>query len=607
MKAEERDSWGVWLRAARGGILRHPIPPFSCAIRLIAVLFVATSLIGCPESERPVARFRAFPLAGPAPLDVLFTDESVSTPGADRTYVWNFGDGETSNEANPRHVYEAPGNYTVSLEITRDGARDLWTFPDLIWAMPPADVEPDPEENGADETTPDDNEQHDARTYHISPNGNDSGDGSETHPWRTIQHAADSASAGDTVRIAPGTYNGDVDFPSSGTAAAPIAFIGDSVDTVVVKGRLQLSQGVSHVELAGLRIEDFPIWGVTLLGDNHYVHLHDLKVVGGEAGFRFTDGNSGDPPAEGPVSDVVMEDCEVQGPIGTAVDCTPGPCDRMVFRNLNVHGAGIQGQQSFGADGIGFERGRDVLVEDCRVYDNGGDGIDLNSRDYEGNVTGIVVRRNQVFRNRLMGIKLWAGGRMENNVVWGQGLTPVVVGKYPGIYEVVNNAVAFNMYDSAFAERDYALVAGYPNDDTGVPPEIDLTLVNNIFAFNTGPGIGDGPTGIYLGSKVHLKESHNLFWSREDGEIQAEFVARSEKVFTRAEILDGAWAAATGQGVGDIAANPKLTAAWPQVNLALSPGSPAADAGTDTSAPSEDIQGTARPQGSAFSIGAYER
>lgn len=442
--------------------------------------------------------------------------------------------------------------------------------------------------------------------YHVASDGNDSQDGSGARPWRTLQHAAESVSPGDVVRVAPGTYEGDVDLTVSGTGQARIVFRGDSRDSVRVHGHIQLARGVSHVELASMTVERFRIWGVTLIGDNHHVHLHDLKVIGGETGFRFTDGNSGDPPAEGPVSDVVLENCEVQGPMYTGVDGTPGPCDRMVFRKLEVHGAGLQGEDSFGADGIGVERGQDILVEDCYVHDNGGDGIDLNSRDYDGYAKNILVRRNRVVRNHLMGIKLWAGGRMENNVVWGQGITPVVVGKYPGIFEVVNNTIAFNMYDK-FAERDYALVAGYPNDDTGVPPEITLVLVNNLFAFNTGPAFEDGPTGIYLGARVRLTESHNLYWSREDGEIQAEFVSRSEKVFTRAEILDGTWAKATGQGAGDLASDPRLSAAWPHVDVALAAGSPALGAGTDARAPSTDIMGVARPQGAACSIGAYER
>ncbi len=426
------------------------------------------------------------------------------------------------------------------------------------------------------------------------------------HPWRTIQHAADSVGPGASVYIAPGVYEEDVYFPTSGTNGAPIAFLGDSEAATHVHGHLQLSRDVSHVELAGLTVEGYPIWGITLIGDNHFIHFHDLKVTGGEAGFRFTDGLSGEPPAEGPVSDVVLENSTVEGPAFTAVDCTPGPCDRMVFRGLEISGAGLGGEDSFGADGLGLERGQDVLVEDCYIHDNGGDGIDLNSRDFGGNAVGIVVRRNRVVRSHLMGIKLWAGGRMENNVVWGQGITPVLIGKYPGIYEVVNNTIAYNMYAS-FAERDYALVAGYPNDDTGIPPEITLTLRNNIFAYNCSPSISDGPTGIYLGAHVHLTEDHNLYWSRDDGEIQAEFVSRSEKVFSRSDILNGTWAGATGQGSGDVVADPQFSASWPDVNLALVEGSPATDAGTDTGAPSTDIAGTSRPQGDADSIGAYER
>lgn len=36
------------------------------------------------------------------------------------TYEWNFGDGETSSEENPRHSYDADGDYTVSLKVTDD-------------------------------------------------------------------------------------------------------------------------------------------------------------------------------------------------------------------------------------------------------------------------------------------------------------------------------------------------------------------------------------------------------------------------------------------------------------------------------------------------------
>lgn len=37
-------------------------------------------------------------------------------------------------------------------------------------------------------------------------NGNDSNDGSQEHPWSSINHAADQVNSGDTVLIASGNY-----------------------------------------------------------------------------------------------------------------------------------------------------------------------------------------------------------------------------------------------------------------------------------------------------------------------------------------------------------------------------------------------------------------
>ena len=38
------------------------------------------------------------------------------------TYAWDFGDGTTSDQENPTHVYQAPGTYLVQLTLTsKDG------------------------------------------------------------------------------------------------------------------------------------------------------------------------------------------------------------------------------------------------------------------------------------------------------------------------------------------------------------------------------------------------------------------------------------------------------------------------------------------------------
>jgi len=47
---------------------------------------------------------------------VTFTNESTVTGTV--TYLWDFGDGETSTEKSPVHIYAAKGEYTVKLTVT---------------------------------------------------------------------------------------------------------------------------------------------------------------------------------------------------------------------------------------------------------------------------------------------------------------------------------------------------------------------------------------------------------------------------------------------------------------------------------------------------------
>ena len=66
----------------------------------------------------PVARSAADVTSGPAPLTVSFSSEGSYDPdGDDVTVRWDFGDGNTSTEANPTHTYTEVGTYTVQLSI----------------------------------------------------------------------------------------------------------------------------------------------------------------------------------------------------------------------------------------------------------------------------------------------------------------------------------------------------------------------------------------------------------------------------------------------------------------------------------------------------------
>lgn len=65
--------------------------------------------------------------------EAQFTDTSINPDDPVVAWEWNFGDGETSSEQNPRHSYENVGVYTVSLTITTDeGCMDTYTVEDAM-------------------------------------------------------------------------------------------------------------------------------------------------------------------------------------------------------------------------------------------------------------------------------------------------------------------------------------------------------------------------------------------------------------------------------------------------------------------------------------------
>jgi PKD repeat protein len=76
-----------------------------------------------PAGDAPVASF------SPS-IDVFNIDENIpvqfeNTSELGESFLWNFDDGTTSEEASPEHTFTAPGTYTVSLMVTSaDGCTD---------------------------------------------------------------------------------------------------------------------------------------------------------------------------------------------------------------------------------------------------------------------------------------------------------------------------------------------------------------------------------------------------------------------------------------------------------------------------------------------------
>ncbi|MDP8220998.1 MAG: PKD domain-containing protein, partial [Candidatus Stygibacter frigidus] len=85
----------------------------------------------------PSANFCASPLFGIVPLETNFTNMST---GEIESYLWEFGDSNTSSEINPVYEYQNPGLYTVTLTAYGIYGNDIETKTDYIEVMEPEEV-----------------------------------------------------------------------------------------------------------------------------------------------------------------------------------------------------------------------------------------------------------------------------------------------------------------------------------------------------------------------------------------------------------------------------------------------------------------------------------
>lgn len=75
------------------------------------LLMVLTSIVFLAGCKEPKALFTMEPKSEVSPAEVVFTNYSENA----KEYIWTFGDGESSTEEAPTHVYESWGTFTVTL------------------------------------------------------------------------------------------------------------------------------------------------------------------------------------------------------------------------------------------------------------------------------------------------------------------------------------------------------------------------------------------------------------------------------------------------------------------------------------------------------------
>lgn len=77
--------------------------------------YYSDSIIYVVKSQLPIVNFKVSSDTIIIDDSVRFTDQSEEKPVS---WSWNFGDGNTSTEQNPVHLYTKPGEYTVQLTVS---------------------------------------------------------------------------------------------------------------------------------------------------------------------------------------------------------------------------------------------------------------------------------------------------------------------------------------------------------------------------------------------------------------------------------------------------------------------------------------------------------
>lgn len=389
-----------------------------------------------------------------------------------------------------------------------------------------------------------------AETRYVATTGNDAAAGTETAPWRTIQHAADVVAPGDTVIVHAGTYTGFL-VTRSGTEAAPIAFVADGA--VAIDGAATADRDAVHVEGASwVRIEGLTVTkavraGISAIECDHITIRHNKLDLNGKWGVfsAFCD-------------DIVIENNESSRAGEQHGIYASNSADRPVIRGNLLWGnaqCGIHmnGDISQGGDGV-ISGG---LVENNVIRDNGRAGCSGINGD---GITNTVIRNNVLDGNHASGISLYqidGGAPSTGNLVINNTIRMASDARW-----------AINIQDGSAANilRNNILLDAAPGH--GAIDICAACVTGTVSDHNAVVG-----TFSIDGTVVDLAG-----WRARTGNDTDSFVASDADLFANA-------------GTGD---------------LSLRAGSPAIDQGVADTAPLVDVVGTARPQGGAIDIGAYE-
>ncbi len=281
-------------------------------------------------------------------------------------------------------------------------------------------------------------------SFYVSTSGNDSNPGTQAAPWRTVQHAADTVTAGSTVNVRGGTYEELLTIKTSGSPTdGYITFRSYPGETAILdathftpngRSAIVTIHNKSYVRIEGFEIRNYrtaehrltPL-GISVMGAGSHIELLKNNVHHIEQTFNGRDGPGHGAngfgiavygtDAKTPISELVIDGNEVH-------HLKTGSSESLVVNgnvtNFRITHNIVHDNNNIGIDVIGFERtapdpavdqARDGVVSGNLVYNitsrgNPAYGDDENSDGiYVDGGTRVLIEQN-VIHDMDFGIEL---------------------------------------------------------------------------------------------------------------------------------------------------------------------------------------------------------
>ncbi len=357
-------------------------------------------------------------------------------------------------------------------------------------------------------------------SFYVSTTGNDSNPGTQTAPWRTVQHAADIARAGSTVNVRGGVYGELVTIKASGNATEGYitlrSYPGETATldaehiTPTARSAILTIYDKSYIRIEGFEIRNFrtsehrltPL-GISVMGAGSHIELLKNNVHHIEQTFNGRDGPGHGAngfgiavygtDAKTPISQLVIDGNEVH-------HLKTGSSESLVV-NGNVtkfritHNV-VHDNNNIGIDVIGFERtapdpavdqARDGVVSGNLVYNitsrgNPAYGNDENSDGiYVDGGTRVLIEQN-VIHDVDFGIELASEHKDR--------ATSYITARNNLIYHGHTAGVSIGGYAPERGHTEHCTVVNntlYDNDTSGTGAgefQMQWNMADDIFANN---------------------------------------------------------------------------------------------------------------------------